>query len=93
MLASELIKKVVDEKQAYLFKEVVRNIPMEKGEPFQYDVMSYSEAKNVIGWVILDLFTASAMLAVYNALSEDKRPLYDQLSFMKLVDFTWKHVK
>ncbi len=44
------------------------------------------------GWIALDITTASAMLAVYNALKPEHQAKFDNIPLGKLVDFVWKQV-
>jgi hypothetical protein len=92
MTASEIIKKVVDEKSACLIR-LRKGYPI-KGEPIQYDVKPIFTG-NKKHWIMLDLTTASAMLACYNALKDTGRDMgkWDRIWILKLVDFTWSNVK
>ncbi len=87
MVASEIIKRITEEKGCVLIRY---REPISK--PYQYDVKEPFTG-NKKGWVIVDLFTASAMMTVYNALSEINKPKFDLIPFNKLVDFTWKNIK
>jgi hypothetical protein len=85
MTASEIIKS----EGLQLIRP--RKAPHIKGEPWQYDVKeAFTGSKK--GFVYMDAFTKSSMLAVYNALSEEHRARFDNIHILKLVDFTWKHV-
>lgn len=86
MKASAIIEKVVNNKGCVLIRY---REPISK--PYEYDVKE-PFVGNKRGWVMLDLFTASAMNAVYNALSEDHKSKFDMIPFQKLVDFTWNNV-
>ncbi len=44
------------------------------------------------GWTMVDSFTASAILAVSNALNEANRAKFNNLPIDRLVSFCWKHV-
>ncbi len=44
------------------------------------------------GWTMLDITTAGAMLAVYNALRPELQAKYDNIPLGRLVDFCWKQV-
>ncbi len=57
----------------------------------QYDVKPLFTGKKK-GWTIIDSFTASAMLAVYNALSPAMQVKFDNIPLGRLVEFTWKQV-
>lgn len=87
MKTSEMIKSTVDggAKLIRLKKNQV------KGEAIQYDVKPiFTGSKK--GWIMLDTFTASAMLAVYNGLRPEMQEKFDKISLPRLIDFTWKHV-
>ncbi len=45
------------------------------------------------GWMLMDAFTASALLAVFNALKPESQARFDNIPLGKLVDFAWKQVK
>jgi hypothetical protein len=63
-----------------------------KGEPYQYDVKdAFTGSKK--GFIYLDALTKNAMRTVYNALSDEHKKKWDNIPFMKLVDFTWKMVR
>ena len=94
MVMSEIIKQVVDKKSAILIRE--SNQSMVKGQAFDYDVKPlypYIENDDNVGFVLLDLFTANAMLTVYNAIKPENQPLFNSLSLNRLIKFTWDHVK
>lgn len=42
---------------------------------------------------LLDTFTASALVAVYEAMSEKNRALFDTVPLPRLIDFVWKQVR
>jgi hypothetical protein len=69
-----------------------RELFHEKGKPYHYDVKDAFTGKKK-GWFYMDAFTASAMTAVYNALTPENRPKFDCIALPRLIDFTWKHVK
>jgi len=63
-----------------------------KGTPWNYDIKQAFTGKRR-GWVYLDQFTKSAIRAVYNALSDSAKEKFDNIHIIKLVDFTWDHIK
>ena len=63
-----------------------------KGAPWNYDIKEAFTGKKK-GWVYLDQFTKSAMRAVFNALSDSAREKFDRIHIIRLIDFTWSHVK
>ena len=44
------------------------------------------------GWIMLDITTAGAMRAVYNALKPELQPKFNNIPLGRLVDFCWKQV-
>lgn len=90
MIASEIIKQVVETSGALMIRN--RKEAHIRGEDWQYDVKPlFSGSKK--GWTIMDLFTAGAVLSIYNALSEEHRTKFNKIHLTKLIDFTWRHVK
>lgn len=45
------------------------------------------------GWFYLDAFTASAIMACYNALSEENKAKAPRLPITKWAEFAFQHVK
>ena len=86
MKASEIIKN----DGLVLIRQ--RKTDHKKGQPYQYDVREYGQGKKK-GWTYLDNFTKSAMRAVYNAMKPEQQEKYDNIFFLRLVDFTWKVLK
>ncbi len=89
MEASRIIKEIVETKSCVLIRP--RKEGHIKATPWQYDVKEPFQG-NKKGWTLLDLFTASAMLKVYEALKDENKTKFDQLYINTLVDFTWKHI-
>ncbi len=90
MIISQIIKQVVDTKGCVLIRP--RKEDHIKGDLYHYDVKEAFQG-NKKGWTLLDLFTASAMLKVYEALNkETNRYKFDSLHINTLIDFTWKHI-
>ena len=87
MTITAIAKQVTAEKSA----TQVRFRTGGKGEVKEYDCKPLFTGRNK-GWVLLDLTTAGAIMAVYNALSESKRPSMDTIPLTKLVDFCWRMV-
>jgi len=51
------------------------------------------EYKKKKGWVLLDLFTASAMVQIYDALKDKaNKEKYGNMNIAQAVDITWKLV-
>lgn len=85
----EVIKHCVSNSALLIREKKTEHI---KGEPWQYDIKELSTGKKK-GWIMLDSFTASAMLQVYNAMNSEQQSKYNTFHFLKLVDFTWKVLK
>ncbi len=82
MTALEVAQKVAAEKQAHLFRE-------RKDAPGQYDAKPYGGGSSR-GWVILDSYSASAILAVYNALKPENQAKYAAMSLQKMAVVAFK---
>ena len=90
MRTSEIIKQVIETKGCVLIRP--RKEEHLNNTPWQYDLKEPFQG-NKKGWTLLDLFTASAMLKIYDALEkEENKARFDRLHINKLVDFTWKHI-
>lgn len=100
MTASQIVEIITHRKTALLYLSPDEHI---KGTPWEYQTRNFTEEDDITadqqatgnqttneGWVILDLFTASAMLALYNALSETARTKFNQVHITKLADIAWK---
>ena len=90
MTVSTIIKQVVGGKGALLIRD--RKEEHVKGSAWQYDVKP-NWTGNKKRWVYIDLFTASAMLTVFNALGDENKAKYDKVHIDRLIGFTWKHIK
>ncbi len=81
----EACKKVSTEGvQLLRLREIKDKVP-------QYDVKPAFTGKRR-GWFYLDAFTASAILAVYNAISEENKVKAPRLPIDKFASFAFKHV-
>ena len=89
MITSQIIKQVVETKGCVLIRP--RKEDHVKGNPWQYDIKEPFQG-NKKGWTLVDLFTASAMLKVYEALKDENKGKFDRLHINTLVDFTWEHI-
>ncbi len=89
MEASRIIKEIVETKGCVLIRP--RKEDHIKATPWQYDVKEPFQG-NKKGWTLLDLFTASAMLKVYEALKDENKTKFDRLHINTLVNFTWKQI-
>lgn len=57
-----------------------------------YDAKPYGGG-NKRGWFYLDLFTAGAIMTVYNALNEVNRERYGRMPIHVAASFAFKHVR
>lgn len=93
MTIVSIAQKVVDEKQAHLLR--IRSGKTRLVETrvvnLEYDCKPIFTG-NHRGWVILDLYTASAITAVYNALNEQNKAKFGTLSLKAIVDFCYTAV-
>ncbi len=66
---------------------------LRKDELHQWDVKPMLTGKRR-GWFYMDAFTASMLVTVYNALSNDEaKAKFNRIPLMRLIDFGWKHIK
>jgi len=59
----------------------------------EYDLKSTSHAGNKKGWIFIDLFTASAVMQVYNALNDANKITFAKMPLIKMVNITWRLIK
>lgn len=81
-------KQVMETKSLHLVRLRKRQ---EEGEPLQYDAKPWEGNKR--GWVLLDLFTASVVCRVYEAINEANKAKLDRLPVQKAVDVCYQLVK
>ena len=76
-----------------LLRRRAENAIDENGKPVpQYDVKDAFTGKKK-GWFYLDAFTASAIMACYNALNDDNKKKAPRICVEKWADFAFSHVK
>lgn len=63
-----------------------------KGKEGQYDVKDFFSG-NKRGWIALDAFSASAILAVHKALKDELKPHFEACSPQKQARIAFKFVK
>lgn len=80
MTISAVTKQVTTEKQAVMLRS--RGVAPTGNR--EYDVKPLFTG-NKRGWFILDLFTASAIQNIYNAINEDNRAKFDRIPLPSLV--------
>ena len=97
---STIIKQIVDEKAARLvrvYNTVSCNPPMykESGQEFKTIIYEhkYNTGNQTNRWVLIDLFTASTLYAVYKNLNPENQKKFDCLPLKTAVGFSWKVVK
>lgn len=84
MKGIEVARKVVAEKSAYLVR------PM-KGHEGQYDAKPWSGNKR--GWMFVDLFSASTLVAVYDAINAEDQAKLDSFELPKAIAIAFKLLK
>lgn len=60
-----------------------------KDAPREYDVKPFFTGSKR-GWIALDSFSASAIVAVYDALNETNRARYEQFSIQTMASMAFK---
>ena len=97
---STIIKQIVDEKEARLIRThstVSLDPPMykESGPELKAIIYEhkYHEGNRTNRWVLLDLYTASALYAVYKNLNPENQKKFDCLPLETAVGFAWTVVK
>jgi hypothetical protein len=84
MTAIEAARKVYTEKSCHLLRP-------RKDEPAQYDVKDAFTGKKR-GWFYLDLFTASAIVKVHEAVNESNRAKLEKLPITTLARICFQMV-
>ena len=87
MKASEIVNHIVNTKSVALVR--ARKEEHIKGQPIQYDIKESFTGKKK-GWFYFDLFTASAVQQVFNAIKPENQKRFDCLPLPRLVDITWQ---
>jgi hypothetical protein len=90
MHAIEIARKVVAERQCHLLRE--RKDTPAGTEGKQYDARPYGEGSKR-GWTLLDGFTASAIVQVYDALNDKNRGVFGALPIEKMARVAMKLIK
>lgn len=81
MTIYEIAKQSVDTGTAQKFRHREGN---------QYDCQVGMWTGNNRGWTLLDHFTASAIVQIYENLKPENQAKYINLPMQKLIDVTWK---
>lgn len=76
-----------------VLKEGAQLIRQKKEAPaHQYDAKPlFTGSKR--GWIVVDSFSASALVAVYDALSEEKKAVFGNAPINRALTLAWKCVK
>lgn len=94
MTISQIARTVKDQRQAHLIR--YRTDSVKECGTAQYDAKPYGTGSKR-GWTLIDLTTASAIVAVHDALTKSQKPenlaKFDNIPLGRLVDFCWKHVR
>ena len=97
---STIIKQIVDEKAARLIRThstVSLDPPMYKESGSELKVIiyehKYHEGNRTNRWVLIDLFTASALYAVYKNLNPENQKKFDCLPLKTAIGFAWGVIK
>ena len=56
------------------------------------EILAHGQATKIEGF-LMDTFTASMLVSVYNALSPKNQDRFDSIPLDKLVEFGWKQVQ
>lgn len=65
---------------------------MRKDTPGEYDVKPYFTGRKS-GWIALDSFSASAIVQVYDALSDENKAKFSKFPIYKMADIAFKFCK
>ena len=91
MKTMEVVNLVADTRSAHMFK-LRKDCVKVKGSDYEYDVKPLFTG-NKRGWVILDIYTVSAIMAVYNALTPENQAKINLLSIPKVANFALSKCK
>jgi len=89
MTISDAARMTRDKATAHLVR--YRSDSVQSGTA-QYDVKEYGQGTKR-GWVMLDIFTASAIVAVYDVLNDIGRAKLQNLPLKVLAAFCLRHVR
>lgn len=87
MSGIELARKVLESKTAHLFRPRAGLDPPVslRGRGWLYDAKPYHARGNKRGWIMLDLYSASLVVQVHDALSEANRAKYGGFPLTRMV--------
>ena len=86
MTGIEVARAVVTEKQCHLARPRQEQAP---GEPIQYDCKPTFTGSHK-GWFYVDLFSASAITQIYDAINETNREKYSRLPLPKMAQIAFQ---
>ncbi len=81
MKAIDVARKVASEKQAHVFRQREGHEP---GQPLEYDAKPWGSGRKGKGWTLLDGWTASTIVQVYDGANEANRAKLDGLTLTRL---------
>lgn len=85
MTITQIAQQVVSDRSAVQ----IRYRAGSKGEPKQYDCKPIFTGRSK-GWIVFDLTTAGAVMAVHNGLRDDLRAKLDIVPLSQVISFCWK---
>lgn len=91
MTTIQACQKVLADGVALLRRREENTMSADGKQVPQYDVKEAFSGKKK-GWFYLDAFTASAIMAVYNALSDENKEKVVRIPITKMAEFAFKHV-
>lgn len=83
MTFPQVAQAVVDQKRCHVFRPRI-------DEPGQYDAKAWGTGGRKKGWTLLDLFSASAVCAVYKAVNEENKAKLEKLPPLRVVSICFK---
>jgi hypothetical protein len=86
MTGIEVARTVTEQKQCHLARARKEQTP---GEPIQYDCKPTFTGSHK-GWFYVDLFSASAIVQVYDAINEENKVKYGRLPLPKMASIAFK---
>ena len=84
MTIYEIAKQAVEQKTAQSLRHREGN---------QYDCKADMFQGHSRKWALMDIFTASAIVSIYEALKPENQAKYLSLPLGRLIDLTWKLIK
>lgn len=87
MTSIDAARKVTAEKTCYVLR------PRLDGTVGQYDSKPFFGKGHKRGWFYLDLFTASHIVALYNALNETNKAKYASLPIMRQAELAFRLIR